>query len=187
MREAAYSDLPEEGAPKATGNIALIGFMGVGKSVVAKELSIKSAKEMLSTDSEIEKRAEMSIRDIFSELGEDEFRSMEREEIARMGQARNKVIDCGGGAVLDEGNVEILRRSSIPVWLWARPETAIGRLGEESGRPLLDVEDRVGLARKLTSGRKGKYAKTARMIISTEGRSAAEVAGMILHETGKSV
>lgn len=187
MREAVYSDFPEEGASIGTGNVALIGFMGVGKSAVARELSAKSGREVMDVDLEIEKRAGASIKHIFSEFGEEEFRSMERQEIARVGEVEGRVVDCGGGAVLDEGNVEILRRNSVPVWLWARPETAIGRLGEESGRPLLDVEDRMGLARKLSSGRRGKYAKTARMIISTEGRSAGEVAEMILHETGKSV
>lgn len=188
MREAVRGECAEAESGRALEkNIALIGFMGAGKSAVASKLSSASGREAVSTDAEIERKAGRSIREIFAEEGEEGFRRMEREEIARVGEARGKIIDCGGGAVLDGGNVEVLRGSCIPVWLWARPETAVGRVGKDRGRPLLDVEGRVGAARKLSWGRRGKYAKTAEIVISTEERSAEEIAGMILHETSGAI
>ncbi len=203
MREAVYGEGEPGGGTRGEGgneygegtlenggrgkNIALIGFMGSGKSAVAGELAKKSGKKEVSTDSEIEKNAKKSIREIFAEIGEEGFRGMEREEIAKAGKFKGGIIDCGGGAILDGGNVETLRETCTPVWLWATPETAVGRLEEDGGRPLLeaDSEERLNIARKINSGRKGKYAKAAEMIISTEKRNAGEIAEMILHETGK--
>jgi shikimate kinase len=183
MRDALFGGAEAANADK--GNIALVGFMGAGKSAVAREIAEMSGREALSTDEEIEGKSGKSIKEIFAEFGEEGFRRMEREEIAGVSRVDGKVIDCGGGAVLDEGNVEMLRRNSMPVWLWARAETAVGRIGKDAGRPLLDVEERLGAARKISWGRRGKYAKTAELVISTEGRSAEEIAGMILHETGE--
>jgi shikimate kinase len=183
MRGALFGGCGSE-AREDKENIALVGFMGAGKSAVAREIAELSGRGVLATDDEIERKSGKSIKEIFAESGEDEFRRMEREEIASVGGAKGSIIDCGGGAVLDEGNVEVLRRNSVPVWLWARAETAVSRIGNDTGRPLLDVEGRVGAAREMSWGRRGKYAETAELVISTEGRSAREIAEMILDETG---
>src|SRR3990167_4264043 len=92
-------------------NIALIGFMGAGKSVAAKRLAKLLKRKFFSTDQYIEKRDGRAIADLFAKEGEKLFRAMEREAVKKICQQKNIIIDCGGGIVLDPNNIHDLKKN----------------------------------------------------------------------------
>lgn len=166
------------------GNIALVGFMGSGKSKVAREISKLTGMPRIDTDDEVRAMAGKSINDIFREDGERGFREIERQVIANLQGAQGRVISCGGGAVLDSRNVAVLKENCTIVWLWAGEEETCRRLEGEKGRPLLDAKDRKERIGALLSERIPSYAACADVVVGTEGMSANDVAKLIVHETG---
>ena len=83
-------------------SIILIGFMGVGKTTLGKELARKMQCPFLDIDAEIEAKYGMEAVDIFKVHGEKEFRKTEREMIVNACQLEGKVISIGGGAFMQE-------------------------------------------------------------------------------------
>ena len=87
-------------------NIVLIGFMGTGKSTIAKHLSRRYGMEIVEMDREIEEREGMRIPEIFEQKGEKYFRECETNLLKEIQNYSNKIISCGGGAVLREENIK---------------------------------------------------------------------------------
>ncbi len=94
--------------------IYLIGFMGAGKSTVAKELQQQYGVQLVEMDETIAAREGMPITDIFATKGEAYFR---QKETALLGQAAAKgtVISCGGGVAMREENVRLMKEKGIIV------------------------------------------------------------------------
>jgi shikimate dehydrogenase len=149
-------------------NIALVGFMGSGKSLVGKMLAQKMGFSFKDLDEQLEKRVGRSIPGIFKIEGEAAFRSKEKkilkEELPRH---KGVVYACGGGVVLDEENREILKEHSLVTWLYSTIKTSIERI-PPSTRPLLDCENPEKKARNILSHRLFSYARTADLIVSSE-------------------
>lgn len=190
MRKAAYAN--GEGRKAAAGNgggsIALIGMMGSGKDSVSKALSARNGMPVFSTDWEIERKAGMIIRDIFTKEGEAGFRKRERESIASLNaSASPMIINCGGGAILDGGNREALRRIATVVWLWADTGTIMARLkkedvGKADSRPLLNEGEPEKRLATLLNERMGAYCEASDIVIPTDGKTPEAIAERILHE-----
>lgn len=160
-------------------NIVLIGFMGSGKSSVGKRLSSLLEMDLIDTDFVIEKRMEMTIREIFSTMGEKEFRRLEREIIIGLQDTKNSIISCGGGIVLDPENVESLKKGGRIIWLDASPEEIYNRLLGDKSRPLLSdlsLED----IRALWEKRLPLYEAASHMKIRTDGKTVDEIVEEIL-------
>lgn len=168
-------------------NIALIGFMGTGKTTVGERLAEYARMKAVDTDKNMENNTGLPIREIFGKDGEEAFRSMERREVSNMKNTSNVVFSCGGGVVLDQQNVDIIRRNSVPVWLWAKIETILDRVGDGNLRPLLNGKDREAGARDMHNARLHLYARTADMLISTEDKNPEEIVKRICDEIHISV
>lgn len=137
--------------------IALIGFMGTGKTAVGKRLARLLGWEFVDTDAEIERLTGKSIPRIFAEDGEVRFRSEENLFCRRLTNRSGLVIATGGGMVLNPENVALLQRNGILVKLYADPQVIIERLkAKRKQRPLLKgkIEERV---RELLAERAGAY------------------------------
>jgi shikimate dehydrogenase len=171
MRKAIYR------APRpARRHLVLVGFMGAGKSTVARDIAEQGSLRLLDLDDAIERRAGRRISEIFHDEGEAEFRAREAREIRLLGRLLgNAVIATGGGAVLDPANVERLRRAGLLAWLWVGAPEALSRLGPED-RPLLAGKDRSKNAKRLLESRIDDYARACDLVISTESRAAEDVA-----------
>lgn len=157
-------------------NLALIGFMGAGKSAVGGLLARRLGMEFVDLDEVISREAGRSVEEIFELEGEESFRHREsralREELRRDGL----VLACGGGVVLRPGNVKLLRERCAVFYLRASRESILRRVGEGEGRPLLaggQVAERV---EELMSRREEAYRKAAHFVVETDGRSVEEVA-----------
>jgi len=160
--------------------IALIGFMGSGKSTVGKILAEKTGRNFYDIDGLIEKKAGMSINEIFSTSGADYFRSLESEVLAEVLNFKNSVISCGGGIILRKENVSLLKESAVTVWLYASIVSSVKRL--DSSRPLLNVDNPASRAMELFSERKKLYATACDLLVSNENKTAEKCAEIIYEE-----
>lgn len=151
-------------------SIALIGFMGVGKSVVGKMLAKELGKEFIELDSEIEKKTGKTILDIFHDKGEEYFRGLEAEAVKRIAGKKNTVLACGGGVVLNKENIFRLKREYVIVCLMANPDEILKRVSENKNtRPLLAVADKEKRIRELLEYRRPLYEQAAEIPIDTSG------------------
>ncbi|MAF85997.1 MAG: shikimate kinase [Dehalococcoidales bacterium] len=162
-------------------NIALIGFMGTGKTAVGKALVEKLSKEFVEMDALIEQKAGKPIPEIFQQDGEIAFRELEINLAKEIAQRKNLVIACGGGIVLNKINIDRLRKESIIVYLTALPEVILRRVsGGQEIRPLLNVADKTSEIRELLKFRKPFYERAADIQIDTSKLTIASVAKQII-------
>jgi 3-dehydroquinate synthetase len=122
-------------------HIALIGFMGAGKSKLGRELARLTQRPFVDTDREIEKRHGL-IGELF-ERGEPEFRRIEEQVVAEALAGPTAVIALGGGAVLSEATQKRLRRTAFVAWVTVDVDTAWSRV-HDSGRPLARDREQFG-------------------------------------------
>ncbi len=162
-------------------NIALIGFMGTGKTTVGRALAKRLNKEFVELDALIEQRAGKSIPDIFQQDGEVAFRELEIEAAKETAHRKNLVIACGGGLVLNKINIDRLKQSAIIVCLTASPQAILKRTSRDVGqRPLLDVSDRAAEIQELLRFRKPFYERAADIEIDTSALDISAVVGQII-------
>src|SRR2546430_17629048 len=109
-------------------NLALVGFMGAGKSSVGQLVAAQLRFRFVDTDELIEARAGKTIPAIFAEEGEPQFREYERAVVEELQNLRRTVIATGGGLITDEENLNKLRTHALAICLWASPETIWDRV-----------------------------------------------------------
>ena len=164
-------------------NIALIGFMGVGKTAVGKALAEKLRRKFVELDSLIEQEVGKSIPDIFQQDGETAFRELEVEVTKEVSNDKNLVIACGGGVVLNQINIDRLRQQSRIVYLTASPGIILKRVANEEGqRPLLEVDNPTLAIREMLSFRKPFYERAADIKIDTSKLDIGSVAEQIIEK-----
>jgi shikimate kinase len=161
-------------------NIALIGFMGAGKSTVSGYLKEMLAMDEVDVDSVIVKDQNMLIKDIFAEYGEEYFRNCESKAIIELQSCRQTLISCGGGAVMREENVANLKKTSRIVLLTASPETVLERVKGSDERPILNGNMNVEFITGLMEKRAELYRKAADVIIETDHKSVDQVCEELL-------
>jgi shikimate kinase len=162
-------------------NIALMGFMGTGKTTVAKKLAEKLGKKYVSSDEFIAKKLRKSIGEIFEEYGEIRFREAEIEAIKNLSRLKNVVIDCGGGVVLNKINIDRLKESSLIFLLTASPKVILERLKKDrKERPLLKCKNKMKKLKELLAFRKPFYEVAADYKIDTSKLTIDEVVERII-------
>ncbi len=156
-------------------NIALIGFMGTGKSTVSGYLKDMLGMNEVDVDALIVKEQKMPIKDIFAKYGEEYFRKCESKAIVSLKNCRQTIISCGGGAVVREENVRNLKKASRIVLLTASPETILERVKDSDERPILNGHMNVEFIKELIAKRAGYYQKAADVIIETDHKPIKQV------------
>ncbi len=164
-------------------NIALIGFMGTGKTVVGQVLAKKLDRKFIELDSLIEQQAGKPILEIFQQDGEIAFRELEIEVTKKIAQEKYAIIACGGGVVLNKINIDRLKREGIIVYLTASPRAILKRVASEKGqRPLLEVDDQLKTIGEMLKFRKPFYERAADIKINTSRLNIEAVAEKIIEE-----
>ena len=166
-----------------SGHIFLIGFMGAGKSSVARKLSRDHGLIYLEMDTQIEKDAGMTISEIFDTKGEEAFRLMETELIFSLKGKKPMVISCGGGTAMRQQNVDEMRRLGTIVYLSAEPQTIYDRVHLRHHRPLLEGNMNVEYITGLLNSRLPKYEAAADITVKTDGRELSDIADEIYRKT----
>jgi len=162
-------------------NLALIGFMGTGKSSVGRLAADLLHFAYLDTDQVVEFRAHKSVAEIFQQDGEPAFRQWERVIVEELTHRNKTVICTGGGLPTQSSNLESLKTHSLVVCLWASAETIYERVRDHNHRPLLNTEDPLGRIRELLAARESFY-RQADVLVNTERRSVREVAVQVIHQ-----
>ncbi|MBA7498515.1 MAG: AAA family ATPase [Clostridia bacterium] len=140
-------------------NIVLTGFMGTGKSKIGKRLAERLGMSYLDTDELIEEREKDSVPAIFKKRGEEYFRRLETKVVKEVALLDNFVISTGGGVVLREGNIRLLKKNALIVCLFASPEVILKRTKGDDNRPLLGVNNQKKRIEELLALRKPYYEK----------------------------
>ena len=147
-------------------NIVLCGFMGCGKSTVGKNIARKTGKKFLDMDSYIEKKAGMTVSEIFDKYGESAFRDMEHEACKELSEMKDLIIASGGGAFTFERNVEVFKGKDTIVLLDVPLNIIKYRLRNDKTRPLLQRPDRDKAMQELYDKRLPLYKSAADIIVS---------------------
>jgi len=171
--------------PQVTSRIVLIGFMGTGKSTVSKMLADRLGWKQIDIDEEIVRSEGRAIPVIFTEGGEEHFRSIETKVLKSVlsDSLADAVIATGGGAVLRSENCEAMIGSSFVVTLKADAEQIIARVGSDSNRPLLE-DDPAARVYALLEARRHAY-DFAHFTVDTTEMTTNEVVESILQEWSK--
>ena len=156
-------------------NIFLIGFMGCGKSTMARFLSRDLDVELVEMDETIEVEAGMTINEIFEKYGEKHFRDLESQLILRIAEKGGAVVSCGGGAILRQENVENMKKNGQIIYLSATPETIYTRVRNSTNRPLLNGNMNVEYISSLMEKRLPLYENAADITIYVDGKEKQEV------------
>jgi len=159
-------------------SVVLVGSPGAGKSTVGRRVAEQLGVPFADTDALIEAAAGMSVSDIFVTLGEDEFRALEADAVARALDEREGVLSLGGGAVLREETRARLAGVRV-VWLRVTAADAASRVGMNTARPLLLGNVRATLS-SLLEQRNPVYEEVATDIVDTSGHSLREVTEEVL-------
>jgi len=162
-------------------NLALIGFMGTGKTSVGRLVADQLHFDYLDTDDVIQGRTGRIIADIFSTDGEAAFRKMERDLVGELAARTKTVIATGGGLPADPENLASLKTHALVVCLWASPEKIWERVKNQTHRPLLQDVDPQQTIRELLAAREPFY-RQADVLLNTELRSVREVAQQTVHQ-----
>ncbi len=146
-------------------HVFLVGMMGSGKS---------------SSDAEIERLTGRTVAQIFAERGEAAFRAQETAFVARAATSDTPaVVAVGGGSVMDSDNRQRMKQGGTVVWIRARDETLVDRVGSGDGRPLLG-SDPAESVRRLHVRRRPLYAGISDVVVDVDSLTPAEIADRVV-------
>jgi len=157
--------------------VVLVGAPGAGKTTVGRRVAHVLDVDFADSDELVERRAGKTVSDIFVDDGEQAFRAMEKDAIARALVETGGVLALGGGAILDADTREALRGHNV-VWLRVGIAAASDRVGLNASRPLLLGNVR-GTLIKLLEERTPLYDEVATVTIETDGLDVEEVARLV--------
>ncbi len=188
--------------------VSLVGLPGGGKSTVGRQLAKRVGARFLDSDTVLEERIGMPIRQFFERHGEAAFRDLEEAVIddltlphgsggpgdsdaagtssgggapaAAEPAPSHLVLATGGGALLRPINRERLRQRTTVVYLRSTPEELFRRLRHDTQRPLLQVADPQAKLRELYAQRHPLYEETAHYVVDTGRPSVSTLVNMIL-------
>ncbi|MBL0691667.1 MAG: shikimate kinase [SAR324 cluster bacterium] len=159
-------------------NIVLVGMMGAGKTSVARRLGWALNYEVADTDYLIEKNQKQTINEIFSSCGVEFFRNLETEVIKNYLNHQKLVMATGGGILLTEGNLSLLKQIGYVIYLKVRRSTLFIRLKRSKRRPLFDASNTQKFY-DLVDQREHIYEE-ADLVINTSHLSVQAVANRII-------
>lgn len=143
----------------------IVGYMACGKSTFGKALAEKIGWSFVDLDTEIEKKAGMTVRQLIAEKGEETFRALESETLRKTASAMHTVIACGGGTPCYRDNMEFITLHGMSLWLVASPERIAERVAEAGNtRPLLagmEGEELISFIKRHLLQRQQYYCKAS--------------------------
>lgn len=161
----------------AEPNLYLVGFMGTGKTTIGRSVALRLGFTAIDSDHEIERIQGQPVSEIFAQRGEAAFRALERDFVEHGHPRSRHVVACGGGLVVPDGMLELLKSKGVVICLHASVETIMKRTQGQRHRPLLNVENVEDRIRTLYAAREPIY-KRAGTVILTDGRPLGDI---VLH------
>ena len=161
-------------------NIFLIGFMGAGKSTIARTLQRELGFPLVEMDERIVQEQGMSINDIFAQYGEAHFREIESQLVVDLGKQEPSIVSCGGGVVVRPENTQNMKKSGRIVLLKASPETIFERVKNSTDRPILNGHMNVEYIAELMEKRRALYEEAADITSQTDGKTREQICEEII-------
>jgi shikimate kinase len=162
-------------------NIALIGFMGCGKSAVGHAVAEKLGFDFIDCDAKIIEKEGMDIPHIFEQYGEDYFRALEKNVILTVSQSEKSVISTGGGCVKTKENIMNLKKSGFIIYLKADPQKIYDNIKDDHSRPLLNnTPDKLSTITAMLSERDPVYIKGADIVINVTEKTIEQAAEAVI-------
>jgi len=165
-------------------NIVLIGFRGTGKSTVGKHLANRLERDFIDSDKYVEDSTGKTIKHIFEEVGEEGFRKIEADVIAKLSGMDNKIVAVGGGAILKKDNVSNLKDNGFLVLLEATPEIIHNRITQDEKttqqRPSLTDKKPLDEIKHLLEQRERPYKNAADYTINTSYVTCEDIVNEII-------
>jgi len=155
-------------------------MMGAGKSSIGRLLARRTGLACFDTDELVAAEFGLSVPEIFARHGEERFREGETEVLRKLFLPQSVIIVTGGGIVLRQENVDLLKRRGTIVWLTADEATLFERASRRRERPLLKTADPRATFFDLLRRREPLYAAAADLKIDTSMRTHDEIADAIL-------
>ncbi len=159
-------------------NIYLVGFMGTGKTTVGRLLAAQKKWNFIDLDELIELKEQRRIVDIFAKEGEPSFRKIEKKFLKQVSTQKKFVVACGGGIVLDQDNIKLMKKTGVLICLCADCEEILKRVSSSNHRPILNVakpKERIELLLKM----RAPYYLQADQTIDTSRLSVKQVVAKI--------
>ena len=153
---------------------------GCGKSTVGRHLARQLGLHFVDSDTEIERRTGISVREFFAQQGEAAFRDIEQDVIEDLTSRPGTLLATGGGAVLRPSNRDALHSRTHVFYLRATPEELHRRLRHDTHRPLLQVADPLRRLRELYRERDPLYRRAAHFVVEAVRPSVPALLGMVL-------
>jgi len=162
-------------------NIALIGFRGTGKTTVAKLLSKKLDKKLISTDEEVIKRIKISMQKFVQKYSWEKFLEIESEIIENISNFDEFIFDTGDEIVIRNENVVNLKKNSFIILLTADINTLKNRIKDSKKRPSLPKISYIDEAANVLKERELRYKRAADYTIDTSMLPPHEICDLIIH------
>ena len=153
----------------------LVGFMGTGKSYISEKLSKLLKIKKIDTDQYIELKENKTVDKIFSIYGEEYFRKCEKDTLVELSNENDIIISCGGGIVIKDENIELMKQMGKVILLTASPSTIYERVRNSQSRPILNDNMNEEYIATLMDKRKERYLKAADIIINTDNKTGEEI------------
>jgi shikimate kinase len=165
-------------------HIFFVGFLGAGKSTLARNLGMLFSRPYVDTDQLVERSLGMSVCDVFASRGEEGFRDEETRVLEGLSSRKSLLVSCGGGVVERPENCELMHRMGVVVYLDGDLSDSLRQMRCPERRP--DLGDAMH-ARALFRHRRPLYQQTADITIDIRNRTFEQVAsesGQLLWERG---
>lgn len=170
---------------KHSGNVFLVGPMGVGKTTIGRVLADQLDQEFFDSDREIEASTGADIPWIFDVEGESGFRLRERRMLDQLTLKTKIILATGGGAVLADENRRNLKERGIVVYLRASIKQQVERTSRDKNRPLLQTPNPELKIRELMKIRDPLYIEVADIVVDTNRRNPRSVGLEIIRQVKK--
>jgi shikimate kinase len=162
-------------------NLVLIGYRGTGKSEVSAELARRLDRRRVGMDETLVERFGQRIPEFVEAHGWDAFRDAESELVQELASQDNLVIDCGGGVIVRDQNIDRLRSTGQVFWLKATPETITRRIAGDTERPsLTGTKTFLEEIEEVLNQRLPLYSKASHFTLDTDTLTVEEVADRVL-------
>jgi len=151
-------------------NLILVGLMGAGKSSVGRLVASQLGIPFVDSDVEIERVSRMTITELFSAYGEEEFRALETRVMKRLLKNGPRVVSTGGGAFINDRTRKHIKKGGLSLWLKADLDVLWERVNKRDTRPLLKTENPKQTLENLMNARYPVYAQADVTVLSRDVR-----------------
>lgn len=143
----------------ANRSLVLVGLMGSGKSTLGKQIARILDLRFCDSDHEIEAVSQMTVAELFTAYGEQEFRDLERRVIFRLLNEEPQVLATGGGAFMNPETRRAIAEHGLSLWLKADIDLLMEHVSRKNHRPLLHTENPRNVMERLMNERHAVYAE----------------------------